>query len=364
MPVNWFTSEGWLEHLGSPIVAFILLLVISHLIYIRLFSHQTPSLMSGSIWMALGVFALDALRQLGFPYFYMLYVVLEILIIGLYLGLNLLQGVMDDEINIKDPTEELAIGTWITAAVMSVILLNQIEKTLLGFVALISIVAFSLFAYYLYVIAHWYYLYLHKKTRVQVNGNLLLSAISFQAIGLLLLELFHDNIHAYVYVALVIVGLVLYVCGIICIASCVYTSRSRRVTAGWSNEITLAHAALSMAGLAMINTQAFPDWAIHAIWCVTLIVFVSVELGELLRLTSRCKLKNLSQAIGIYHNSQWIRIFAFGIFYSFILNYYQYEYSTDTITTMIVSYGQYVVAILLVAEICILLKYISQKGKA
>jgi hypothetical protein len=361
--VRLFSSAEMIQLIDSPTVAFILLIIMSHLFYLRFFSHEQPTLASGSIVMALGIIGLETLMQLGFPYYLMLYVALEVMIIGFYLGVNLIQGILEDEIHIRDPSDELAIGTWVAGSVISVLLLNLVQRTLLGFVALLSIIALTLYVYYLFIILRWYYLYLRKRARIQVNGMLLLTTVATESIAILFSELFHEDISPYIYYTIIDAGLVFYVVGLFCILQYLYKSRSRHVIASWVNENAIHHGALSITGVAMIESHVFPDWSIHLMWWVVLVVFIFAECLDISRLFLRIKMKSLIKAIGTYHISQWSRVFTIGTFYAFNVLYYEYEYSEAWIPDLIVHYGQYVVAAIFLAQLIILVRYINQKEK-
>lgn len=355
------TSEDFIAHLTSPIVVFLLLLVITQLIYMQVFKNVTPTLASGSIVMALGVFALYVLRNLNFPYSMMLYVTLEILIIGLYIGLILTQAILDDEIQLKETSDELALGTWVVGIVFIILLLNQIEHTLLGFIALLSIIGFSLTTYYFIILGRWYWIYFKKQTQLQVNGLILLITVSLQSIAILLATLFQDSISNYIFQAIIFAGLLFYVLGIFCLFHYLFVSRSKHFAVSWSNENAINYGALSVTGLAMIVTNAFPDYMVIITWYLTLIIFILSESLDLIRLMLRFSKKDFYQAVCIYHSSHWMRLFALGVFYAFNSFYLEYNYSINPIAKFIVDYGQYVIACLLLFEMIILIQYIKQK---
>lgn len=356
-----FSVDNVLEMLDSPIVAFLLLLLITHLIYLRFFTAKVPTIASGSIIMALAAFSLDSLQQLGFPYFLLLYVALEILIIGLYLGLCLIQIILEDELYLQKISYELALGTWIVGISLIVLLLNQVDRTLIGFVALLSVIAFSLFAYYLLIIYKWLRTFFGNSVQLQATGLVLIPALSVQAMTLLLSELFHEELPTLVYEIFISFGLVLYLIGLIFLIRYFAFARKNRIVLSWVNENSLIHGVLSLTGIAMINALNFPDWSIYYLWYLTFTVFLTLAVISCLRLSARFKYKKYEDAIGIYHNSQWYRVFSFAAFYTFSISAYEYEYSSDALIAFIASYGQYIVAIVMLFQLFLLMRYISQK---
>lgn len=355
-----FSLDNVLQILDSPIVAFLLLLLITQLVYLRFFTGKTPTIASGSILMALAAFSLDSLQQLGFPYFLLLYVALEILIVGLYLGLCLIQNILEDELSLQKLSHDLTLGTWIVGIALTVLLLNQVDRTLIGFVALLSVIAFSLFAYYLLIVFAWLRT-IFKSTQIQATGVVLIPALSVQAMTLLLSELFHEELPTLVYQIFVGAGLVLYLIGIICMIRYFSAARKHNLVLSWVNENSLINGVLSLSGIAMINALNFPDWSIYYLWYITFALFIGIGGISILRLISRFKYKNYNKAVGTYHTSQWIRVFSFAAFYTFSISAYEYEYSDDVLIAFIANYGQYVVAIIMMAQILLLVKYISQK---
>lgn len=359
-----FSVDNILDVLSSPIVAFILLLLITHLVYLKYFTTKVPSIASGSILMAIAAFSLDSLQQLGFPYFLLLYVALEVLIIGLYLGLCLIQNILEDEINLQKLSHDLTLGTWIVGIALTVLLLNQVDRTLIGFVALLSVIAFSMFAYYVLIVFAWLRANVLKSAQLQATGIVLIPALSIQAMTLLLSELFHEELPSIVYQIIICSGLVMYVIGILSMMRYFLAARKHHIVLSWVNENTLIHGVLSLTGIAMINALNFPDWSIYYLWYITFALFLALAILSCLRLLARFQYKTYNKAVGIYHNSQWFRVFSFAAFYTFSISAYEYEYSDDILISFIASYGQYIVALIMLAQIILLVRYISQKEMA
>lgn len=346
--VKQFPFMELLRLSDSPFLAFVILVAITHAFYLRFLAHISPTLKSGSIVMAISAFALYCLRHLEFPHFFLIYVALEVIIINFYLGVLVIQGILENKISVYEPTEAFALGVWVTSTALTVLLINQAEKTLLGFVALLSIISFLLFIYFIWVLFYWLRSYWSGHILYHVDGTILNICICIQAMVLLSNELFNDSITPEIYLAIVPAGLVFYLIGVFCMH-----------VRHWTNAHTLLYGALGITALAMVITDVFPTALVMSMWYLTIIVFCVVELINILRIIFMIKMKKPFSLV--YDNSQWFRVFSCSILYGLTHAYFEYDYSHDVLVSAIYFNGQYLIALLMAAEVILLTKHLYLK---
>lgn len=93
--LTWFIERVFFAE--SPLVWFLLLVVLTHVIYYYGFKQDLPSVMGSSLVMALGLFAAYVLPHFEAPLWLMTLCALELMIIWLYFLVNSLQAVAQDE---------------------------------------------------------------------------------------------------------------------------------------------------------------------------------------------------------------------------------------------------------------------------
>lgn len=350
--------EHWRSFSGSPVIVFVLLTLFTYWIYRHYFhySNSSPTMLDGSIIMAVGIFAYACLPRFAVPNFFMLVVALELLAIWICVGFNLLQTYLYNPNFLQERNEEIALGIWITATVVTVLLLNQVEKTLHGFILMLSLAAIVLCAIYLIIVSQYMWQIIKTKNRTPANAMILLSAIGVESVVLLIATIFHDVVPIFLYQALIIFGVLLYFAGLCMMFGHALTTKndSQFIT---TTEDCLIYASLAVTGLSMNSSGAFSGWSINAMWWSAFVAFLVVEMSEIWRLiaTRGQSRHSLLQ----YDPRQWLRVFAFGMFYAFTLSCYDQGYVENLLVMITANYGQYIVAILLFMQIIIALYHVG-----
>jgi hypothetical protein len=122
------------------------------------------------------------------------------------------------------------------------------------------------------------------------------------------------------------------------------------------------HGALSISGLAIVESGALPLQMALATWLAALGVFVLVEGIECARLAARVRRYGWAGGLGAYHVSQWARNFTFGMFYTFSARLAAALAGgaagwVSAIQAPIIAAGQYLVLLLLLIEIGLFVRH-------
>jgi hypothetical protein len=347
----------------SPLILLLILFAVSHPLYVHFFRRIAPEIASGSIVMALGIVALACLPQFHFSSFTMLVVAMEVIIIWFYLAVKLVQSGIQGDLRVDHASDRIGMGTWVAGTSTTAILLDHAEQTLHGFIVFLGIIALVLYLIYFIFISQWFVLCIKKKFHLPVNGMVSLATVSTQSIVLLLAELFRDDIPTMVYFILILMGLIFYFVGAICILRHFFQDHRQHLLAGWSNSNVINHGALSITGLAMLNSKAFSEWMIVAVWWGAAIFFLIIELLESGRFLVRIRMRGIRSGVFVYHTSQWTRVFTFGMLYAFTLTYYSLGYPSNLIVEIIANYGQYFVACLACVQVIVAMFYVLKQER-
>lgn len=334
------------------------LFIVSHLIYHRYFRFITPVAESGSVVMALGIFAITCLPQFHFSPFLMLAAALELFIIWLYIIVRLMQAYLRDTLSLQSFSSHFYIGTWVAASVIVVLFVDQVQSTLHGFIVFLGMMAILIYIIYLILIARFMRICIRKRFRVPVNGAVMLTVIATQAIVLLFSELFGGIIPFYFYQALILLGAFFYLGGLALIIRYTLVARRHSFMAVWPNANHIIYGAIAITGLAMLKSHAFHEAMLMPVWqLASLFVFLMI-LMDVVRLVMRIRTKGIRKAIFVYHTSQWARVFTVAMYYTFTFDYYNREYPVNVLVKMIARYGHYPVTLLLVFELMIVLSFV------
>lgn len=201
------------------------------------------------------------------------------------------------------------------------------------------------------------------------TGVILLTTVATQAIALLALRLFADlaAVRA-VALSLLGVGAACYVTGAAVILRRYVRGPDWRLATDWDNTNCILHGALSITGLTATVSGAFGISVLAAFWDLTLAVFVAVEAIEIARLIMRVRDFGWCNGVMIYDVSQWARNFTFGMFYAFTLVLARSEgvatesHGLDDLIGAVAGFGQYVVLLLLVAELALMGLWLGQRA--
>lgn len=198
------------------------------------------------------------------------------------------------------------------------------------------------------------------------TGVILLTTVATQAVALLALRLF-GGLPAIQMTALVLIGIgaVCYLAGAALVLRRYVFGPPWRLAVDWDATNCILHGALSITGLTASVSGRLGVATLAPFWALTLTVFVLVEGIEVGRLASRLRAFGWHDAILVYDTSQWARNFTFGMFYAFTAAFAggfdvaaAYP-ALGRLTAAILAYGQYLVLLLLVAELALLALWLA-----
>lgn len=347
MDLSW---HGLMSFSETPFILFLILLVASHFIYRRYFRYIPPVTASGSVLMALGIIGMECLPQFNVPNFVMMIIALELVVIWFYLAIRFSQAYLDDQLVFNSFTDCRGVGTWIAGTVFTVLLLDDVESTLHGFIVLLGLVAVILWVVYLVILFRWLSFSWRTTLQIFAGAMLMFAAVSTQSIVLLFSALFHNDIPVIFYQVMISLAILFYLLGLAGFISHV-AEHPKHKLATWFQSDNIHYGVMSITGLAMLNTSVFPDEFVMVVWwwaALSFFLIVCVDIGKLLfRIRSKGGLK----AIFVYDLSQWARVFDYGIFYAFTFAYYHQEHPDSLLVEMVANYGQYIVLGLLLFEL-------------
>jgi hypothetical protein len=226
-----------------------------------------------------------------------------------------------------------------------------------------ALLAVSIWLWYLLVILRQYGVILALPTRHRATGRILLATVSTQSVVLLAQQLLQDRFPREAALALIFLGYFFYGLGLILIVRRYLRQPGWRLAEDWDNTNCILHGAMSITGLAALETAVLPAGVIAATWVWVLVLFLGVELIEAARLVARVRAYGWRRGVLTYHVSQWARNFTFGMFYAFTLRLQATPGILDEtgltglrgLQNGITAWGQYVVLILLLIEVALFL---------
>ena len=291
-----------------------------------------------AIVMAFGIFFIGAFDYFSFlnrndTFFVLLYSVITIIV--LFMVIFTYSEVSKMKELMKQPVRSFALGTWIAAlSVFCIVIKMYTENVLpwLQFLTIVNIVFLSCFLF-MYVRSFIYLCTTHKT--MKVDGIVLLSTVSIQSGVLMLYHMFGSFIFP-IFPWVIGLGLVCYMVGFVLIIRS-YTKMNWTLADDWANTNCIIHGALSIAGLAMVMTNAFSFHITFIVWGVTVIFFLFIEGMECVRAWKRYKRYHLRHGLFSYHVTQWSRNFTFGMFFAFTYTMYErgYFHSYDSVANFI-----------------------------
>ncbi|VVC76787.1 hypothetical protein AQUSIP_21140 [Aquicella siphonis] len=343
------------------VIAFILLLFLSHFIYVRYFHRIRFSIATGSAVLALNTYALVCLPSFRLSQPVLMLAALELFIIWIYISVSLLQIFLSGEKLVAHQADRLSTGYWVAGTILMALMFDRVEQTLHGFIVFLSLLSAVWYGIYLIIFMRWLFLCLRKRFHLHTDGMIFLAAVSTQAMVLLMTELFRDDVSAWAYQLIIGCGFVFFFAGLVSLVWHSLAAHARHLAAGWPNVNSLIHGALSITGLAMVSSLAYPEWSIVGLWWCALVFLLIVEGLEFSRLLIRLRRKGFWKGLCVYHVTQWPRLFAFGVFYGFGLSCYNKGYTTVFMISFIANYGQYILTALLIAQLAVVMRHVVKQ---
>lgn len=253
------------------------------------------------------------------------------------------------DIHYANVINRFGIGTWVAGTSISGILFYKqfFHWGLISvFIAFINIV---LWIIYLGISVKTFIEIFRTNSFQNVHGILLLTTVSTQSIVLLLNTVFKEFPDLF-NLSILIIGFCFYLVCVFFILTR-YIKNSWSIEKDWNNTNCILHGALSISGIACLNTGIISIDIIRLIWRSALIIFIAVEAIELYRMFRRIKHYGYREAIFIYDVTQWSRVFTFAMFYTFTSLFHTHLFIGSFVIDTILKLGVWVVILLLMIEL-------------
>lgn len=239
-----------------------------------------------------------------------------LLLIWIYMYGSLFNQMMHTQFRndlFNDPIGFFAIGTWIAAvSVLTNVLLKYFPS--LQFIIYAS--AFiNIFFWAIFVCLAFINLWkLSKAKKVKIHGLILLAAVATQSTVIMSKALF-PHLPAWICICWICTGLLLYGAGCVLLFRMYALNSDWNLAADWKNTNCIIHGALSISGVAIAVSNAFPANAVIVCWSVAFLLLLLVETIEIIRAYKRIRSFGYKQALLVFDTSQWARNFTFGMFF-------------------------------------------------
>ncbi|ASK60917.1 hypothetical protein CFK37_01165 [Virgibacillus phasianinus] len=219
---------------------------------------------------------------------------------------------------IKHPVNSFAIGTWIAGVSVLCNVFVKYFPTIILITQAMAILNTFLWLFFLFTCFYNFRRLFFENQNYPVHGVILLSTVGTQSIILLLNNVFFQ-FPTYFSEAIIVLGFMFYLAGIILIGNRYVRQHNWTLINDWSNTNCIIHGALSITGLAIVTTNTFTPAFITVFWVIVFLLLIVIEAIEVVRAIKR--IKNYGWNIGLfqYNVSQWSRNFTFGMFYTFSL---------------------------------------------
>jgi hypothetical protein len=274
----------------------------------------------GAAVMAFGIFGLGALQQmpsvkvaLTQPFAVGLLVVWALLAVA-YTA-SYVKGTFREYTH--QPIGGFAIGCWVagTAVVLELILKGVPEWRSLSLA--LWLFAFALWLWFLKLVASELRALARFASCALVPGVVLLSTVSTQSLVISALDLFPQWRWPPLVEGSIAFGVVMYLIGVVLVAWSHTKVQGWTLRDDWANTNCILHGAMSITGLAIVDSGMTPPLVGIGLWLYVFTVFAAVEAVEVARLVTRIRAYGWRQGAFCYSVTQWSRNFTFGMFYAF-----------------------------------------------
>lgn len=318
---------------------------------------------AGSFIMALGIFLLGAIHQFPILNNYFGQILSVLLVITWLLMLfsffrSLINRCYRNSLN-TFPIKSFGAGTWIAASSVIGDLVVQRAPNFLPFVKFLVILNIVMWVCFIIFCVRQLKMIIKKQEIENTHGVILLSTVSTQSIVTLLVNVYGSNFAPTLMITLISLGILLYLFSFT-LLFIRFTTKWNNIHE-WKNTDCIIHGAVSITGLAMIQSESFTFHSIIFVWYVVFVLFALVETFEVTRGITRIKKYGWRKGIFTYSISQWARNFTFGMFYFFTANLvYTYTNESLTLQNHFLKGLGWGVLILLIIQIFLLLNSFSK----
>jgi hypothetical protein len=265
--------------------------------------------------------------------------------------------------HVQDTIGCFAIGTWVAATAVLGRMINTALPEWRGVALALGAAMLVVWLAYLVLVSRgfWEVITGPLDLRLRVTGRILLSTVSTQSVLLLGISLFPGQIPGWLSAGIIALGYAFYALGFVLICRRYLRQAGLRLTDDWDNTNCILHGAMSITGLAAVQSNVVPGVVIIGTWLWVLVMFLIVETIELARAAARLRAYGWRRGLLTYDVSQWARNFTFGMFYTFTLQMYSAGYRAfepswlGASQGVVISWGHYVVLLFLLIEVALYL---------
>ncbi len=352
------------EVFGSPIIQLIILATLSGVARALFMRRGDSPTASGAIAMAIGIFVLGALQQMPFPVKLLTQLLtIEGLIVWGFIVASYVRSYQHGTFHLHtdNPVGCFAVGTWVAGTAVLCRLTDIVLPQWRLLTLALALLTVLIWLWFLALIVGKLPIILPRPADLKVTGVILLAVVSTQSVILMIEQLFPQQVPGWLLLLLISLGCAFYIVGLILIVRRYREQKGWRLTDDWDNTNCILHGAMSITGLAAVESKVVPTDLIVAIWGWVMIVFMVVEAIELARLRARIHAFGWQRGVFSYAASQWARNFTFGMFYAFTLRLHNGLGLAGSggsgwvaaVQSLIIGYGQYVVLLLLLGELAL-----------
>lgn len=342
--------------LANPVVLLLLLWGASALFRRYLMGGGDSPVASGGIVMAGGIFVIAALEELDRSELVARIIVLELLVIWGYIAFSYLRSALRGELGpyLRQSANTFAVGTWVAGTAVLARAMEEVIESWRPLEIAFWLVAVALLIWYLRLLPAAFRDAADLSGGYQANGAVLLSAVAAQSIVVSGAEVLPGGMPGWTATGIVVLGYLFYAAGFVLISRR-YRRTEWNLADNWDDTNCILHGAMSISGLAALQSGVVPDVVVIATWVWVVAMFVLVEGEETARAFFRVRAYGWGDGLFTYYVSQWSRNFTFGMFYAFTLQLYREGLAlgsawAEALQQAIVSYGQYAVLAVLLAE--------------
>lgn len=340
--------------LSNPLFVLLVLWVLSALARKFLIGAGESPVPSGAIVMAGGVFVIAALGELPLPEAVGRALVLELLVVWGYLAYSYLESALAGQLGrtVRQPMSAFAVGTWVAgSAVLGRAFVEVLPEWRVVAVAL-WVVAAIVWVFYLSLLPEAFRDASNLSGGFRATGVLLLPVVATQSLVVSGDVVLPGGLPILASAVLIVCGYGLYALGLVLLVRRYLLRSDWSLADDWEDSNCILHGALSITGLAIVQSAALPGGLAATTWLVAFVLFVAVEGVEVARAFVRVRGYGLRDGLLAYHAPQWSRNFTFGMFYAFTLQLAQSDIVSpaSNLQGVIIAYGQYAVLTVMVLE--------------
>ncbi|MFJ7972882.1 hypothetical protein [Psychrobacillus sp. NPDC096389] len=287
-----------------------------------MFSFKMIDASAGSIIMAFAIFLLGAIYQFPFLNYHFALTLSGLLVLAwLFMFFAFFRSLLKRDYRnnlVNLPIKSFGVGTWIAATSVICDLIIQRAPALLPLVKILVCANLVFWIIFIIFCIHQLKSIIVNKEIANTHGVILLSTVSTQSIVGLLVTTFGTSFTPDLIIAFITLGILLYLFSITLIIIR-FTTKWRDIHE-WKNTDCIIHGAVSITGLAMVQSGNFTFNSIILVWYMVFVLFLVVEIADITRGIARIHKYGWRKGLFTYHITQWARNFTFGMFYFFTFN--------------------------------------------